>query len=62
MWRREGCTGCWWGNLRGDQDTDGRIILRWIFRKLGGGGAWGMDGVGTGKGRGAGTFEYGKEL
>jgi hypothetical protein len=22
----------------GDQDVDGRIILRWIFRKLGGGG------------------------
>jgi hypothetical protein len=21
----------------GDQDVDGRIILRWIFRKLGGG-------------------------
>jgi hypothetical protein len=34
-----GCTGCWWGNLRdrgrwGDPDVDGRIILRWIFRKL----------------------------
>jgi hypothetical protein len=33
------CTGCWWGSLRerghwGDQDIDGRIILRWIFRKL----------------------------
>ena len=28
----------WWGNLRerdhwGDKDVDGRIILRWIFRK-----------------------------
>ena len=28
----------WWGNLRerdhwGDPDADGRIILRWIFRK-----------------------------
>jgi hypothetical protein len=28
----------WWGNLRErdyseDQDVDGRIILRWIFRK-----------------------------
>jgi hypothetical protein len=36
------CTGCWWGNLRergywGDQDVDGRIILSWIFGKLGGG-------------------------
>ena len=32
------CTGFWWGNLRendrwGDPDVDGRIILRWIFRK-----------------------------
>jgi hypothetical protein len=37
MWRVWGrieeCTGCWWGSLRerdhwGDQDDDGRIILR----------------------------------
>jgi len=32
------CTGFWWGNLMerdqlGDADVDGRIILRWIFRK-----------------------------
>jgi len=42
MWhvreRGEACTGCWWGNLRervhlGDPDSDGRIILRWIFRE-----------------------------
>ena len=42
MWcvwgRGEGCTGFWWGNLRerdhwGDPDADGRIILKWIFRK-----------------------------
>jgi hypothetical protein len=31
-------TGFWWGNLRerdhwGDPDVEGRIILRWIFRK-----------------------------
>jgi len=31
-------TGLWWGNLREidhleDPDVDGRIILRWIFRK-----------------------------
>jgi hypothetical protein len=30
--------GFWWGNLRerdhlGDQGVDGRIILRWIFRR-----------------------------
>jgi len=40
IWGRiEVCTGCWWGSLRerahwGDQDIDGRIILRWIFRKF----------------------------
>jgi len=32
------CTGFWWGNLRErdhlkDPGIDGRIILRWIFRK-----------------------------
>ena len=47
VWGRiEVCTGCWWGSLKerghwGDQDVDGRIILRWIFRKLEGGrGDW----------------------
>ena len=34
----EAYTGFWWGNLRerdrlGDPGVDGRIILRWIFRK-----------------------------
>ena len=34
----EACTGFWWGNLGerdhwGDPGVDGRIILRWIFRK-----------------------------
>ena len=39
VWRKgEVCTRFWWGNLRErdhwrDQDVDGRIILRWIFRK-----------------------------
>jgi hypothetical protein len=47
----EGCTGCWWGNLRergqwGDPDIDERIILRWIFRKLEG--LWRLDGVSSG--------------
>jgi hypothetical protein len=49
------CTGCWWGNLReighwGDPDVDGRIILRWIFRKLKGvvGTGWNFLRIGTG--------------
>ena len=29
----------------GDPDVDGRIILRWIFRKWEG--LWGLDGVGS---------------
>jgi hypothetical protein len=38
MVRGEVCTGFWWGNLRErdpreDQGVDGRIVLRWIFRK-----------------------------
>jgi hypothetical protein len=63
MGRIEGCTGCWWGNLRererwGDPDIDGRIILRWMFRKLEGvvGTGWSWLRIGTG------TCEYGKEL
>ena len=36
--RGEAYIGFWWGNLRerdllGDPDVDGKIILRWIFRK-----------------------------
>jgi hypothetical protein len=38
MRRGEACTGFWWRNLGerhhwGDTGIDGRIILRWIFRK-----------------------------
>ena len=38
MGRGETYIGIWWGNLRerdrlGDPGVDGRIILRWIFRK-----------------------------
>jgi len=40
--KREGYTGFWWGKLRErnhleDPGVDGRIILRWIFRKWNGG-------------------------
>jgi len=51
------CTGFWWGNLRerdqwGDPDPDGRIILRWIFRKWEGlvGTGWSWLRIGTGGG------------
>jgi hypothetical protein len=38
MGREDEYTGLWWGNMRerdhlGYPDVDGRIILRWIFRK-----------------------------
>ena len=45
IWGRgEAYSGLRWGNLRirdylGDPDVDGRIILRWIFRKW----DWVMD-------------------
>ena len=61
MWRVWGrgevCTGFWWGNLRerdnwGDPDVDGRIILRWLFRKWEGvvGTEWSWLRIGTGGG------------
>jgi len=38
MGRGEAYTGFWWGNLRerdhfGDPGVEGRIIVKWIFRK-----------------------------
>jgi len=44
-------TGFWWGNLRerdhlGNSGVDGRIILRWTFRKLDVG--YGLDRAGSG--------------
>jgi len=58
LWGRgEGCTGFWWGNLRerdhwGGTDAEGRIILRWIFRKWEGvvGTGWSWLKIGTGGG------------
>jgi hypothetical protein len=44
--KREVHTGFWWGDLRegdhlGDPGVDGRITLKWFFKKWdGGGGAW----------------------
>jgi hypothetical protein len=58
MGRKEVCTGCWWGNLRErgrweDPDVDGRIILRWMFRKLAVvvGTGWSWLRIGTGGGQ-----------
>ena len=54
MWRVWGrgevCTGFWLGNRRErDPDVDGRIILRWIFRKCEGvvGTGWSWLRIGT---------------
>jgi hypothetical protein len=43
--KREMHTGFWWGDLRdgnnlGDPGVDGRIILKWIFKKWDGGMDW----------------------
>jgi hypothetical protein len=50
MGRGEAYTGFWWGNLRekdnmGEPSVDGKIILRWIFRKWDVGN--GMDSAGS---------------
>jgi len=57
-------TGFWWGNLRerdhfGDPGVDGRMILRWIFRKWDVG--YGLDRARSGYGQVAGTCECGNE-
>ena len=65
VWGREDAyTGFWWGKLRerdhlGDLGVDGRIILRWIFRK------WdveyGVDRAGSGQGQVVDACECGNE-
>jgi hypothetical protein len=55
--RGEVCTGFWWGSLRerglwGDPYLDGRMVLRWIFRKCEGVGGNGLSGVRIGTGGG----------
>ena len=62
--RGEAYTGYWWGNLRdrdhlGDPGVDGRVTLRWIFRKWDGG--HGLECSGTGQGHVAGTCKRGNE-
>ena len=58
MGEGEVCTGFWLGSLRekdhwGDPDVNGRIILRWIFRKWEGvvGTGWSWLRIGTVGGR-----------
>jgi hypothetical protein len=63
--RGEVYTGLWWGNRReredlGDPGVDGRIILRWIFRKWDVGIWTGSNWLRTER-QGAVACEYGKE-
>jgi hypothetical protein len=61
---RRGIYRVWWGNLKErarleDLGIDGRILLRWIFRKWDGG--HGLDSSGSGKGQVAGTCNCSNE-
>jgi hypothetical protein len=60
-------TGFGGGNLRErdllkDPGVDGRIILRWTFRKCDVVGGYGLDRAGSGEGQVTGTCECGNEL
>jgi hypothetical protein len=64
MGKGETCIGFCGGNLRerdhwGDPGVDGRIILRWIFRKWDEG--YRLDSAGSGQRQVAGTCECGNE-
>ena len=65
LWGRgEAYTWFWWGNLKernhlGDPVVDGRIILRWIFRKLDVG--YGLDQAGSGYGQVVSTCKFENE-
>ena len=54
----------WWGDLKGDHlgdpGIDGRLSIRWIFRKWGEG-RHGLDRAGSAQGQVAGCFECGNE-
>jgi hypothetical protein len=57
MRSKETCTKFWWGHLREriileDPGVDGRIILRWIFRKLDYGASTGLIWLRLGTGGG----------
>ena len=68
MWpvleRGEAYTGFWWVNLKerdhfGDPGIDGRIILKWVFRKCDG--EHGLDSSGSEQGQVAGSCKCGNE-
>ena len=62
--RGEAYTGFWWGSLRerhqlGGPGVDGRVTLRWMFRKWNVG--YGLNRAGSGREEVASTCECGNE-
>jgi len=57
--RGEMYTRLWWGNMRADPGVDGRIILKWNYRKRDV--AHGLDRYGSGQGLVTGTCKCGNE-